>query len=314
MTAPRWTVPEPFVANRADDGQREWARSLSTMAGDLAQDWSLEPAGDPMWGYVSVVWPVRGPGGEYWVLKVGEDDPRNLVEGAVLLAWQGRGAVEVVRHDAATGALLLEALDPARDLESVPEEIEATAVVGGFIASLKQVDAPDGVPPFTDELRRIHGHVLRRRDLAVEGLTTRDFDVALDTLVTVADHLDAAGPWPAMHGDLHYCNVLHTREGAADPGWRVIDPLPMLGPAEAEVIAPLRNRWEDAVATGDPDRALRRRLDQLVDLADLDIELAKALCHAVAVDNLSWVLLEKPIAQDRFLGAYRVMSTWRPDL
>jgi streptomycin 6-kinase len=311
MTAPRWTVPEPFVANRADERQREWARSLSGVAEGLAQGWSLEPAGDPMWGYVSVVWPVRGPGGEQWVLKVGEDDPRNRVEGAVLLAWQGRGAVEVVRHDPATGALLLEALDPARDLESVPDEPEATALVGGFIASFKRVGAPDGVPLFADELRRIHGHVLRRRDLPVDGLTTRDLDLALDTLTTVAADLDAAGPWPAIHGDLHYCNVLHTREGAADPGWRVIDPLPMLGPAEAEVIAPMRNRWADAVATGDPGRALRRRLDQLVDLADLDVHLARALCHAVAVDNLSWVLLEKPVAQDRFLDAYRVMATWR---
>ena len=311
MTAAAWTVPEAFVADRADDGQREWARSLSTVAAGLAQEWSLTPAGDPMWGYVSVVWPVRGPGGEQRVLKVGEDDPRNLVEGAVLLAWQGHGAVEVVRHDQATGALLLEALDPARDLESVPDEIEATAVVAGFIARLKHVTAPDGVPLFSDELRRIHGHVLRRRDLPVGGLTTRDFDVALDTLTTVAADLDAAGPWPAMHGDLHYCNVLHTREGAADPGWRVIDPLPMLGPAEAEVIAPMRNRGGDAVVAGDPERALRRRLDQLCDLADLDVRLARALCHAVAVDNLSWVLLEKPIAQDRFLGAYRVMATWR---
>lgn len=28
MTAPVWTVPAPFVANRADDTQREWALSL----------------------------------------------------------------------------------------------------------------------------------------------------------------------------------------------------------------------------------------------------------------------------------------------
>ena len=311
MTAPLWTVPEPFVANRGDEVQREWALALSAVAAGLAGEWGLTPAGDAMWGYVSVVWPVRGPHGEQWVLKLGEDDPRNHAEGAVLVAWQGRGAVEVVRHDPATGALLLEALDPARDLDSVADEAEATSVVGGFIASLRQVTAPRGVPPFADELRRIHSHVLRRRDLAVDGLTTHDFDLTLDTLTTVADDLDAGGPWPAMHGDLHYCNVLHTREGAADPGWRVIDPLPMLGPAEAEVIAPMRNRWDDAVATGDPDRALRRRLDQLCDLGGLDRRLARALCRAVAVDNLSWVLLERPIAQDRFLDAYRVMATWR---
>lgn len=308
-----WTVPEPFVASRGDL-HREWARSLGSVAAGLARDWSLEPDGDPMWGYVSVVWPVRGPSGESWVLKVSEDDPRNRAEGSVLQAWQGRGAVEVVRHDATTGALLLEALDPARDLESVVDEAGATTIVGGFIASLKQVAAPDGVPLFTDELRRIHAAVRPRRDVAVDGLTRHDFDLALDTLTTVSADLDAGGPWPAMHGDLHYANVLHTREGAADPGWRVIDPLPMLGPAEADVIAPMRNRWDDAVATGDPDRALRRRLDRLCDLADLDRRLAMALCHAVAVDNLSWVLLEKPIAQDRFLGAYRVMATWRPDL
>ena len=271
MTSSRWTVPATFVANRADDRQREWARSLAGVAAGLGEEWSLEPAGDPMWGYVSVVWPVRGPAGEQWVLKVGEDDPRNVVEGAVLLAWQSRGAVEVVRHDATTGALLLEALDPARDLESVPDETEATAVVGGFIANLKQVPAPGRCAALH---RRAPAHPRATccggATWLSDGLTTRDFDVALDTLATAAADLDAAGPWPAMHGDLHYCNVLHTRDGAADPGWRVIDPLPMLGPAEAEVIAPMRNRWEDAVATGDPGRALRRRLDQLVDLADLD--------------------------------------------
>ena len=311
MTAPVWTVPAPFVANRADDTQREWALSLCGVAEGLAGRWGLTPSGDPMWGYVSVVWPVRGPEGQEWVLKLGEDDPRMRTEGPVLMAWQGLGAVEVVRHDPTTGGLLLEALDPARDLEGVADEAEATAVVGGFIAGLRQADAPDGVPPFTDELRRIHAALLPRRDLPVGGLTRQDFALALDTLTTVSADLDAAGPWPAMHGDLHYCNVLHTREGAADPGWRVIDPLPMLGPAEAEVIAPMRNRWDDAVATGDPDRALRHRLDRLCELADLDVQLAKALCHAVAVDNLSWVLLEKPVAQDRFLGAYRVMAAWR---
>lgn len=306
-----WTVPEPFVTSRADAVQRDWARSLAGVAAGLARDWSLQRAGDPMWGYVSVVWPVRGPEGQAWVLKVGEDDPRNRAEGAVLQAWQGLGAVEVVRHDPSTGALLLEALDPARDLEAEADVDAATAVVGGFIASFARVAAPEGVPDFADELRRIHRSVLPRRDLPVQGLTRRDFDLALDTLASVAEDLDASGPWPALHGDLHYCNVLHTREGEPDPGWRVIDPLPMLGPAEAEVIAPLRNRWDDALATGDPDGALLRRLDQLVDLAGLDLSLARSLCHAVAVDNLSWILLERPIAQDRFLGPYRVMATWR---
>lgn len=305
-----WTVPEPFVASRGDQTQAQWARSLGSVAARLAQEWSLAPAGVPMWGYVSVVWPVRGPSGETWVLKIGEGDPRNQAEGAVLRAWQGLGAVDVVRHDPSTGALLLEALDPARDLESEPDIDAATQVVGEFIAAFARVPAPDGVPSLADELRRITRSVLPRRDLAVDGLTRHDFDLALDTLASVTAEVDAGGPWPAVHGDLHFCNVLHTRPDAQTAGWRVIDPLPSLGPAELDVIAPMRNRWQDAVATGDPERALRRRLDQLVEVAGLDLTLARSLCQAVAVDNVSWILLERPVKQDQFLAPYRLMARW----
>ena len=305
-----WTVPAPFVASRGDPVRQEWARSLGSVAAGLAQEWSLEPAGDPMWGYASVVWPVRGPDGQTWVLKLGEGEPRNRAEGPVLRAWQGLGAVDVVRHDGDTGALLLDALDPGRDLEGEADVDAATVVIGEFIASFAQVPAPEGVPSFADELRRISGHVLPRRGLSVDGLSLRDFDVALDTLSSVAAQIDAGGPWPAAHGDLHYCNVLHTRADAPDTGWRVIDPLPSLGPPEADVIAPMRNRWRDALATGDPEGALRRRLDQLVEVAGLDLPLARALCQAVAVDNVSWILLETPTGQDPFLDPYRVMAGW----
>jgi streptomycin 6-kinase len=307
-----WPVPQPFVANRADEVRRDWARSLGDVAAGLGQQWSIEPGGDPMWGFVSVVWPVRGPGGEPWVLKVGEqDDPRMRAEGSVLLAWQGLGVVEVVRHDPATGALLLEALDPTRDLYAEPDVDAATTIVGRSIANLAHTTAPAGVPSVADELRRMRASTLPRRDLVVRGLTRRDFDVALDTFATVTAEIETGGPWSLLHGDLHYANVLHTLDGVADPGWRVIDPLPMRGPVEVEVIASLRGRWEDALATGNPDRALRRRLDQLVDLAGLDLSLARALCQAVAVDNVSWIALERPVAQDRFLGPYSVMAAWR---
>lgn len=267
-----WTVPAPFVASRGDPVRQEWARSLGSVAAGLAQEWSLEPAGDPMWGYASVVWPVRGPDGQTWVLKLGEGEPRNRAEGPVLRAWQGLGAVDVVRHDGDTGALLLDALDPGRDLEGEADVDAATAVIGEFIASFAQVPAPEGVPSFADELRRISGHVLPRRGLSVDGLSLRDFDVALDTLSSVAAQIDAGGPWPAAHGDLHYCNVLHTRADAPDTGWRVID--------------------------------------QLVEVAGLDLPLARALCQAVAVDNVSWILLETPTGQDPFLDPYRVMAGW----
>ena len=54
-----------------------------------------------------------------------------------------------------------------------------------------------------------------------------------------------------VHGDLHYENVLHALPGQP-PRWVAIDPLPVAGYPEWEVAPVIRNRWDDAAATGDP--------------------------------------------------------------
>lgn len=79
-------------------------------------------------------------------------------------------------------------------------------------------------------------------------------DFALDDAVA---ELDDRGGWELelVHWDLHYANVLAELPDAGGGRWLAIDPLPRAGFREAEVVAPLRNRWSDAVATGDPDGA-----------------------------------------------------------
>ena len=193
-------------------------RAVGSVAAGLAQEWSLEPAGDPMWGYVSVVWPVRGPPARSGSSRSGRTTPATGPR--VPCCGPGR-AGERSRSCGTTpqtGALLLEALDPARDLESEPD-VEAATEVDRWVhrRASRRCPRPRGVPR---PHRRAAAHprrVLPRRDLPVDGLTRRDFDLALDTLPVAAD-IDAGGPWPAVHGDLHYCNVLHTRPGAPDPG------------------------------------------------------------------------------------------------
>lgn len=111
-------------------------------------------------------------------------------------------------------------------------------------------------------------------------------DFALDDAVA---ELDDRGGWELelVHWDLHYANVLAELPDAGGGRWLAIDRLPRAGFREAEVVAPLRNRWSDAVATGDPDAALRRRLDLLCEAAGLHRRRAAAFAQAVAVDNVS---------------------------
>src|SRR5437660_1452079 len=58
-----------------------------------------------------------------------------------------------------------------------------------------------------------------------------------------------------LHWDLHFENVL----AAEREPWLAIDPKPLVGDPGFDVLPALGNRWEEAVATGDPARAIRRR-------------------------------------------------------
>jgi len=113
------------------------------------------------------------------------------------------------------------------------------------------------------------------------------------------------------HGDLHYENVLHALPGQP-PRWVAIDPLPVAGYPEWEVAPVIRNRWDDAAATGDPERALRRRFDIVCERAALDRHLAQAVLQAVAVDNVLWLSRATDVGPlvRSFLHPYSIVARW----
>jgi len=88
-----------------------------------------------------------------------------------------------------------------------------------------------------------------------------------------------------VHGDLHYANVL-----TGPRGWVAIDPKPLVGDPEFDLLPLLRNRWTDITATGDPARAVRQRLAVLVDAANLDGDRARRWARVRAVDDALWGL------------------------
>lgn len=279
------TVPVAFAAATAaregPAGQR-WIAELPTLVDRLLEDWHLELDGPVRHGYVALVIPVRRRDRSPAVLKVSWVDDETRHEGPALVWWAGRGAVTLLDADPGRGALLLERLDPDRSLEQLTEA-DALTAAASVLQRLRAAVAPTGgFPAAADLAHRWTTELPKRwRDLGCPGRPT----VVAGAVDTCRDLLAGPGRLRLVHGDLHYANVL-----TGPRGWVAIDPKPRVGDPEFDLLPLLRNRWADITATGDPGRAVRRRLEVLCDATGLDGERARWWARVRALDDALWGL------------------------
>lgn len=245
----------------------DWAARLPRLLADVVDDWGLEPLGVGSTGWTAVVVPVRRDGA-HLALKLVWPHVESRDEPLVLRHWDGRGAVRLVAADPARSALLLEALDPTRDLRSVDVD-GACRTIGELLRQL-HVPAPAGLRPLST-----FAHEQLARLQEAEGALPRRMLERTATLVrelTADDRCDAT----LVHTDLHYENVLASLPGSGRPDWLAIDPHAMAGHPGFEIQPLLRNRT-DELGTGSTFRYLvRRRLEICCEAAEIDEEEALA--------------------------------------
>lgn len=207
-------------------GER-WFADLPALLTGLAEDWDLTLGApyDLTFHYVAA---VRCADGTPAVLKVGFE---LAVEATALAAFDGRGAVRLLRADPARGALLLEQVSPGdrlRDL--VPaHDAEATAVLASLMRRL-HVPAVPGLPTVLSQVSALDGH-----RGAVPADLVREAAARMRALCATATR-DAV-----LHGDLHHDNVLR---GTRDP-WLAIDPHGLVGDPGYEIGSVLFNPHPD---------------------------------------------------------------------
>ena len=261
-------APDAFGSG-AIDGDA-WLAGLPRLVESLLAEWELTVAGPARNGHSALVLPVsRGP--EQLMLKVSWPHFEADHEHLALRHWAGRGAVRLIAARPGGHALLLEALDPARDLSEVWID-EACEVIGGLLARL-HVPAPPTVPPFAEvagrwlaPLRGTPATVPRRwAQRALEVFDELSYEPSL------------------LHVDLHYGNVLAPLD--ARELWLAIDPHPLAGPRAFDLYPALRNR-ADELGTGAALRwSVRHRLEVLCAAAGIDTHEAREWCVVHAVLN-----------------------------
>lgn len=254
---------------RGDEGIA-WLDGLPAMAADLARDWDLELGPVLAGGTDALVAACRIRGsGQDVVLKIvmpglapGNDQLR------ALLAFKGRGYVEVLRHDAARNAMLLERLGAPLSELGLP----IAAQIEVICATLREAwTNPPNDHGFTTGAEKAESLAAFITDLWRElggPCSQRTVDVALDFAERRRRAFDPAACVLA-HGDAHAANTL------AVPGqkgrFKFIDPDGLFIEPAYDLAIPMRD-WGAELLAGDPVLLGQGRCDQLARLTGVEPE------------------------------------------
>jgi streptomycin 6-kinase len=272
-------VPAGLAWWRGQPGGAAWLERLPRLVDECAAAWGLHVR-DPFPGAnVSFVAPAVLADGTQAVLKVNFPEPESEHEADALAAWGGVGAVRLIAADPGRRALLVERCLPGTQLWAIADEDAANAAAA---AVLRRLWRP---PPGEPALRALDTEA-RRWAEELPGRFERlgrPFEPALlrRAVGWIGELLDTPDGAPVLvHQDLHGGNVLRAER---EP-YLAIDPKPLAGERAFDVASLLRDRRPGLANDPAPVRRMRRRLDHLSELLDLDRERMRrwAVVHALA--------------------------------
>ncbi|MET7278681.1 aminoglycoside phosphotransferase family protein [Kribbella sp. NPDC005582] len=269
-------IPAQLIESHGDESP-EWLAGLPGQLDEYLARWELTRTGDFLNGAASLIVPVVRRDGTDAMLKLQPWNDESAAEALALRTWSPDDVVAVLEDDPATSTLLLERLHP-QTLNAVPDHVEATRILAELMARLIQVPAPPEVRTLADIAAEMVEDAadLTLGDPAEQRLVRRYADQLRELIPESGDRL--------LHWDLHYDNVM-----ASDrQPWLVIDPKPLAGDPAFELFPVLHNRWDDLLATGNLDQAIRDRFDLMLEITGIDRDRALAWTAGRILQNTIW--------------------------
>ncbi|MFI6679763.1 aminoglycoside phosphotransferase family protein [Kribbella sp. NPDC050470] len=271
-------IPAKLVTNHGKTSP-EWLAGLPGAAAEYVDRWQLAVTGPPLNGEASLILPVVRRDGAEAMLKLQPVNDESESEALALRTWSRDDVVEVLEDDPTTSTILLERLEP-RTLDDLPDHVEATRILAELLTRLSAVPAPPGVRRLAD----VAGAMVEDAPALIPLLSDpAERQLVRRFVAQVTELLPESGD-RLLHWDLHYYNVM----AAQRQPWLVIDPKPLAGDPGFEVFPVLWNRWDDLVATGELDQAIRDRFDQMLEVTGIDRDRALGWTAGRILQNVLW--------------------------
>ncbi|MBD0746246.1 aminoglycoside phosphotransferase family protein [Streptomyces sp. CBMA152] len=290
-------IPEELVATLTEfngEAGRAFGAALPGRVEEFAARWELRLDGPPMHGMCALVLPVTAADGTPAVLKLQLVDEETEGEPVALRAWGGAGAARLLRHDEATGTMLLERLDSARQLADMADSREAVMVIADLLSRLTSVPAPPGMRRLAD----VAAGMLEETPRAVRELSDPAERRLLEDCAAAVREVAGEPGDRLLHWDLHYENVL----AAEREPWLAIDPKPLAGDPGFELLPALVNRFDAA--------ELRWRFDAMTEVLGLDRARARAWTLGRVLQNCLWEIEDEGELEAEQVEAGRVVRGW----
>ena len=259
----------------------DWLSRLPETITECERRWSLKlmpPFAEMSYHCVA---PAVSTDGKEVALKLGVPHHEMMMEIEALRIFDGRGAARLLEADYGLGALVLERLKPGTMLSSLTDDEQATSNAAQVMRQLWRPAPPKHSFPTVSDwaagLQKLRDHFGGETGPLPASLVERAEALFTELVGTMGEPV-------LLHGDLHHYNIL----SAAREPWLAIDPKGLVGEAEYEVGAFLRNRLHSSPS---PERLLARRVDQLAD--ELGFERGRVLGWGLAQAVLSlWWSIE----------------------
>jgi len=258
-----------------------WLQRLPSILAECEERWALKvgpPFPNLSYNYAA---PAIRSDGTLAVIKLCYPNREFRTEAEALRLYNGEGAARLHEVELEQGVLLLEQIVPGTLLSQVEDDGLATSIAASVMKQLWRPVPEDNPFPTVADWAKGLQRLRAQFDGGTGPLSNRLVEQAE---ALFHDLLPSMSEPVLLHGDLHHFNIL----AATRQPWLAIDPKGVVGEAEYEVGALLRNPTPEICTWVGLSRIEERRIKQLAEELGFDAKRLRDWGLAQAVLSAWW--------------------------
>lgn len=285
------------ITNTFGDQGQNWLKQLPSLLEILQEQWQFDVISIlPNLNYNFVAL-VEKRNNQKAILKCGVPNNELFNEIAALQIYHGMGAVSIFEADPLNAAFMLDYIDTGISLEKITSQDQATTIFVDIISELHTNKIPQthSFPSLKDYFQTLMD--AKSHPKLGHKLIDKAQNISTDLLCSMNSTV-------LLHADLHHQNILKKTNNV----WLAIDPKGVIGEAEAEVGAFMRNPAPLLFTELNAKKILNERLHLLADKTSFDIKRLWGWSFSQSVIAAIWNYNDKGDLYNAFWQCAEILS------